>query len=252
MHRLAQFAAVVLGFVLPLSTQAQDQTIRVGVQNFGFADGVAAPGTNFFVDLMLAIDEKTELELQLEPVTIADAIPWLLSDRIDVAATNLTITEERRAMGVELASPVVAWNEGLVVPDTDTTQYRSLEEFRGKPVGTTAGATPYEDPIKNAGAVLKSYSGGTDEGIAAMLRGEIVAYVVNEQSFLYSKEVEGEYQGVRLVESYIPVVNSAGGLTVKKGDTELLDQLKAAVAQLRADGTLERLVAEYRYSMPSG
>ncbi len=56
---------------------------------------------------------------------------------------------------------------------------------------------------------------------------------------------QGMFPGVRLVESLKPSVVAAVGISVRKADTALLAKIDAALAKLKADGTLEKILTKW-------
>ena len=50
---------------------------------------------------------------------------------------------------------------------------------------------------------------------------------------------------MRLVETYKPTVVASVGISVRKADTELLAKIDAALAKLKADGTLQAILTKW-------
>lgn len=250
MSRLVKAMALVaaLGFSDVVYAQT---VIQVAVTPTpGTTDQVPAAGTSYFVDLMNAVAEQSGLQVEFIPLLFADLLPATIDGRVDVAASNFTITAERRAMGLEFTTPVISWQDGLIVAASDATPYVAVSEFAGHPVGTTAGATPYENLIRNAGLEVRTYP--TQLALAAAVAsGEVKAGIINSASGGYLLNVQNPNPGVRIVDTYVGVLPSVGGLPVRQADTDLLNQLNAALAALRENGTLATLNGTYFFGLPS-
>jgi polar amino acid transport system substrate-binding protein len=56
---------------------------------------------------------------------------------------------------------------------------------------------------------------------------------------------QGLFPQVRLVNSYVPTISGSVGIGVRKGETELLKKVNVALAKLKADGTLAKILAKW-------
>jgi len=78
------------------------------------------------------------------------------------------------------------------------------------------------------------------EAVQALSQGKIDAVIIdNEPARVFVSENEGL---IILEEAY---ADEEYAIAVKKGNTELLNQINAALAELKADGTLDAIVAKY-------
>ena len=55
----------------------------------------------------------------------------------------------------------------------------------------------------------------------------------------------GGFPEVRLVDSYKPTVIGSVGIGVRKGDQELLSKINASLAKLKANGTVDKILAKW-------
>ena len=78
------------------------------------------------------------------------------------------------------------------------------------------------------------------EAVQALSQGKIDAVIIdNEPARVFVSENEGL---VILDEAY---ADEEYAIAVRKGNAELLEQINAALAELKADGTLDAIVAKY-------
>ena len=76
--------------------------------------------------------------------------------------------------------------------------------------------------------------------ILALSQGKVDAVIIdNEPARVFVTENEGL---IILDEAY---ADEEYAIAVRKGNTELLNQINAALAELKADGTLDAIVAKY-------
>ena len=56
---------------------------------------------------------------------------------------------------------------------------------------------------------------------------------------------QGSFPETRIVESYKPTVIGSVGIGVRKGDAELLGKINTSLAKLKANGTVEKILAKW-------
>ena len=104
----AAFAALSLGFVAPQAAKAdklQDiiskGTIRIGVPldapPFGSQDANRNP-IGFDIELAEMVAKQLGVKLEMQQITGANRIPFLLTDKVDVVISVMGLTPERRLM----------------------------------------------------------------------------------------------------------------------------------------------------------
>ena len=109
--------------------------------------------------------------------------------------------------------------------------------------------TKYEEYLKalkaKLGFTLQSYPGDTD-AVAQLLLGRADAVLTQDTSGAYQiKQHPGKVQI-----AYLFPESDAFGIYYRKSDVALGKQFTAAVAKLKADGTLGKLAV--RYNIPPG
>jgi len=109
----------------------------------------------------------------------------------------MVMTPARREI-IDFSDPVYSYGEGLIVPSTDTKEYRSLEELEGKVVGAQVG-TEYIDGLRASGLFpeVKAY-----DSIADILRDVNVGRIdagFGDCPIVAYQLAQGSYPEVRLV-----------------------------------------------------
>ncbi len=119
----------------------------------------------------------------------------------------------------------------------------SVEDIPGKRVGVQLGTTgdiyvsDYEKD--GSGTVVERYNKGAD-AIQALKQGKIDCVIIDEQPAL--KFVE-QNSGIKVLEEEFTLEEYA--FVVAKGNDALLEQVNTAIAELKADGTLEQIEKNY-------
>ena len=193
------------------------------------------------VDIVRAVAEDAGFPVEMRMLPFNALIPSLTSGRIRLIAAAMVITPARREI-VDFSDPVYSYGEALIVAASDTIDYRTLEELKGKVVGAQVG-TVYIDALQESGLFpeVKVY-----DSIADILRdvgvGRIEAGFGDHPIVSYQLGLE-THPEARLVRSYEPRIVGSIGIGVRKDDPELLARINQSLVRLKENGTLDRIVA---------
>ena len=172
----------------------------------------------------------------------------LNSGKCDVAAAGMTITAERKKV-LDFSEPYFDATQALAV--RTGSQARTLDDFAGKRLGVQGGTTGEEYinaqvKEKNLDVKVVSY-----RDLAAL------------QQALATDQIEGAVNDLPVWNEYVKanpgkVVVATGfdtgeqyGFAVKKGNTQLLRTVDEAIAAARADGTYDKIYAQWIGAKPA-
>jgi len=245
-QRLVQFALLTLFLAAGLPASAQ-QVLKVGSTPTGvpftFLDTKTNQIQGVMVDLITEIGKDAGFDVQVEPMQFSALIASLTSSKIDIIAAAMFITPPRKEV-IDFSDPIYTYGEGLVVPKSDTKEYKSQQDLKGEVVGAQVG-TAFVDALKKSGlfAEVKAY-----DSIPDILRdvntGRLKAGFADYPILAYNLK-QGSFPDARVVESYVPTVIGSVGIGVRKGDTELLGKINASLAKLKANGTVDKILAKW-------
>jgi polar amino acid transport system substrate-binding protein len=244
LQRLALLAAVCLGLAAPASAQ---QTVRVGSTPTGipftFLDTQTNKIQGVMVDIVTAVGKEAGFEVQIEPMQFSALIGALTSNRIDVIAAAMYITEPRKQV-VDFSDPIYTYGDGLFVPKSDTKDYKTLEDVKGLTVGAQVG-TAYVEPLQKSGLFpeVKVYDTLPDI-IRDVNTGRLKAGFADYPIVAYNLQ-QGRFPDVRLVTGYKPMVVGSVGIAVRKTDQELLKRVNAGLAKIKENGTLKQILTKW-------
>jgi polar amino acid transport system substrate-binding protein len=231
------------------SAHAQAQQVyKVGTNTAGspwsFHDASSNTERGVSVELIAAIAKDAGFTIELVPMALNELIPALNGNKIDIIAANLLVTPERAAQ-VAFSDAIAPGGDGLVAGKSDGTEYKTLDDLKGLAVGVQAG--PFAGLMQKSGLFpdLKIYPTGLD-AMRAISAGEIKAAVVGGNQAAYEIKL-GRFPDVKLVKSYKPLVSSVDAFSVRRGDTELLARINAALAKLKVAGTLKAILDKYGF-----
>lgn len=192
--------------------------------------------TGFDIELMRAIAEQLGLELDVS-VTGFDAIQSgqaLAADACDVAASAMTITEEREE-NVDFTEPYFDADQSLLAKSD--AGIASLDDVDS--LGVQADTTGQAYAQENFDGEILEFPGAA-ELFSALEAGSIEAIL---QDLPVNADRAQQDDSVEVVDTY--PTGEQYGFAVAEGNTELRDAINEALATLREDGTYDGLYSEY-------
>ena len=245
-RKLFAFAAtgLAIGFAAPALAQ---QTVKVGSTPTGipftFLDTKTNTIQGVMVDLITEIGKDAGFPVQVEPMQFSTLIAALTSNKIDLIAAAMYITEPRKQV-IDFSDPIYTYGEGLFVPKADTKEYKTLEDLKGETVGAQVG-TAYVEPLKKTGLFTEVKIYDTIPDIMRDVNaGRLKAGFADYPIVAYNLQ-QGRFPDVRLVKCYKPMIVGSVGIGVRKGDQELLKKINASLAKIKADGTVNKILAKW-------
>ena len=228
-------------------TPAQARIYSVGATPTGIPFTYLDPKTNTMqgamVDVIQSVAADAGFNVRFESTSFAGLIPALVMDRIDIVGAAMLVTSPRREV-IEFSDPVLAYPEAIVVNITDKAPYRSLAELKGQTVGAQKG-TVYAEFANQAPDLkeVKLYPSLADI-LREISQGRLTAGIGDGPMLAYQLAQNVSLRA-RLVSTYESKLAGSIGIGVRKADTELLKAINTSLAKLRADGTIDKIVANW-------
>lgn len=250
MIKRMQFALAAAAVSLAAAaTPAAAQTVmKVGTETngvpFSFLDPATHQMQGFMVDLIQAVGKHAGFTPAVEAMDFSALISSLTSEKIDIIASAMYITDKRRQV-IDFTKPVYTYGEGMIVPATDKTDYDSYQPFKGRVVGAQVG-TVYGEALQKAGLFkeVKIY-----DTIPDMIRdvnaGRIDAGIADYPTLSYYLGL-GQFPRTRLVQSYKASLPGSIGLGLRRGEDALKQKLQAALDELKRSGELDALLKKWK------
>ncbi|KGK87246.1 ABC transporter substrate-binding protein [Clostridium sp. HMP27] len=188
----------------------------------------------FDIDLSKEIAKKLGVEADFILTEFGGLTMALNAGKFDVGISAISITE-KRAKEVDFSEPYVKGGQVIVVKK-GTTDIKSVNDLKGKVVGTQLGTTGEEAAKKVEGIKeIKTYDKAT-QPFHDLEIGRLSAVVVDEFVGRYYLSKEKDKFEVAVVLDQEPI-----GIAFKKGEKELQEAVQKAVNELKADGTMSKL-----------
>ena len=193
------------------------------------------------VDFMKDFGEYIGKEIRIENISFDGLIPSLQTGKADMVMSSMTITEERKET-VDFSEPYA--NALLAVLTNKDSQITSVDDLNqeGKKGAVKTGSTGYlyaQEHLKNAEIIALQ-----DESACVMevSQGKADGFIY-DQLTIY-RNWQNNLDTTNAV--FIPCQDvEPWGIAVKKGNTELLDQLNEFIETYREDGGFEELTEKY-------
>ena len=206
------------------------------------ADDVSFEGID--VEVAGAIAEKLGLELQIDDMSFDAALLAVQGDspKADIVMAGVTVTEDRQLV-MNFSDSYATGIQVVIVKEGS--DIKSIDDLEGKKIGTQMGTTGYiycSDTPENGGYgeenVIAYDSGIT--AVQALVNGQVDCVVIdNEPAQAYVKA----NAGLSILDTEF--TNEDYAIGMNKGNACLLAAVNAAMAELKADGTFQKIVDKY-------
>ena len=200
----------------------------------------ASVGVGFDVSLAQAIADKLGVELVTSEMAFDSLIPAVQAGTVDIAA-SITPTEERK-QAVDFSDNYYDTTNVFVVRKGEEGNFTSKESFDGKTIGAqmgTAQNTLVVEDMTNAQSLLLPK---TTTLIQELNTGNIDAICLEKP---VADIYVAAYPGDLAVCSYeVPVEEGGVAIPVAKGQEDLLNFINEVIAEMKANGEMERIYQE--------
>ena len=186
------------------------------------------------VEIAEAIADKLGMTLEVEDMAFDSLIPAIASGKADIAAAGMTVTEERLE-NVNFTDTYANGVQVIIVrQDSDIT---SADDIEGKTIAVQTGTTGeiYADGLGE----LSSFTKATD-AVLEVINGKADCMIIDSQPA--QKYVEANPELKILEEDF---ENEDYAMAIAKENTELLDKVNGALAELKESGKLDEIISKY-------
>lgn len=227
------------------STEAQSEDSEAAGGTLVMATNAEFPPYEFYEDnkiigidaeIAQAIADKLGMELVIEDMSFDAIIPSVTSGKADFGAAGMTVTEERM-QSVDFTDTYATSTQVIIVADgSDIT---GVDGLTGKIIGVQLGTTGDMLAGDIEGATVERYNKGM-EAVESLKQNKIDAVVIDQAT---AKAFVANNEGIVILDESL--TDEEYAIAVKKGNTELVEKMNGAIADLKADGTLDKIVAKY-------
>lgn len=198
--------------------------------------------TGFDVEVMKEVGKRLDLDVSFEIMGIDSMLPAIKSDRIDVAANDIEITDNRKKE-FNFSEPYKYSYTTMAVRTADNSGIETLEDLKGKRAGGGA-TTIYSQIAEQFGAEVVTYGNAPNEAYLRDVHDSITDVVIND--YYLTKFGVGAFPDFDIhLHPDLKFHPTSTGIVIPKGADELTEKINKALQDMREDGTLSTLAEEF-------
>ncbi|WP_214824249.1 transporter substrate-binding domain-containing protein [Exiguobacterium sp. s28] len=192
--------------------------------------------TGYDIDVLNEAAERAGYTVEYEPMDFKGLVPALDAERIDMIANQMSITPEREEKYAFSDPYAVSGAQVIVASDNEDIQ--GIDDLDGKVVGSTQGSV-YAKLAEEAGAEVKFYK-GANQVLQDLQVGRLDA-ALNDRLFILTELEKTGYD----VKAVGDVFNKSEAGYMTRQDSDVLDKLNDALAEMQEDGTMAEIGEQY-------
>lgn len=189
------------------------------------------------IDIMNAVCEKIGMELEPQDMSFDSVIGAAQTGKTDIAMSGITITEDRKNM-VDFTIPYTSTAQSIIVVAGG--EISAKADLEGKKIGVQINTTGDTQVTEEFGddAVDRFQNGAL--AVESLKNGKVDCVVIDDE---VAKALVDANEGLEIIADAYSIEEYA--IALKKGNTELLDKINAALEQLLEDGTIDTIMDKY-------
>lgn len=219
------------------------------------------------IEIAQAIADKLGMELVIEDVEFGSVLSGVGQGKYDFGMAGITVTEDRKKT-MDFSDTYATGVQVIIVKDGSS--IKTLDDLfifdeNGDPTGlkntnikvgvqeNTTGDIYSSDAITKWGFNDLNSDGSTKtervvrfktgaDAIAALKTGNVDCVIIDNEP---AKSFVSANEGIHILDGDNEYAVEDYAICVKKGNTELLDKINKALAELKADGTIDAIIEKY-------
>lgn len=250
-------------FALSCGFASAEDTIRLGMTPEPYMPftqvNAAGEWEGLEADLSRAVCAKLDVKCEFKSMAWDGLIPSLQENKVDFIIGAFSVNEERQKV-VDFSTPYYTEGTSFVgaKADTDKIGLADAEDGSGKIIDPASVAGKIigvqTSSVQSAyvakylpGAQMKSYD-TADNSVADLAAGRVDYVLIPDlyiATFLKTDQGKDFEEKVEVPSS--KVLGEGVAYAVRKGDAKTLDKVNKALADLKDDGTLQKLVDQWLF-----
>ncbi len=218
----------------PVDTATLTMATNAEFPPFEYLEGDKIVGAE--VEMAEAIAAKMGRTLEITNMDFDAALTGAATGKYDVAISGVTATDERR-LNMGFSDDYYKASQAIIV--NAESEIKAAADLTGKTVSCQEGTTGEQYLLDNNYNVQSFKTGA--EAITALVAGKVDAVVIDDA---VAKALSASQDGKTVVLDEA-MTEEAYAIVTKLGNDDLIAELNAALAELKADGTLAEIFAKY-------
>ena len=202
---------------------------------YEFTEGDGFAGID--VEIAQAVAEKLGKTLEIKDMDFGGLITAVAGGAVDFVMAGMTVTDERK----ESVNFSDTYSTGIqVIIVKEDSDIATPDDLDGKKIGVQSDTTgDFAAQDKYGAENVSQYANGS-LAVAALMNDQVDCVLIDNEP---AKNFVAANEGLKILETEFVVEDYAAAFA--KENTELLDQFNAALAELKADGTIDSIIAKY-------
>lgn len=197
--------------------------------------------TGYNVEVIKEVANRLDMELEFTEMAFDGMLTAVNSGQVDMA-DSASATEERKEK-FAFSDPIKYSYGTAIVRKSDSSGINSLEDLKGKKAAGEA-TTTYMAVAREYGAEEVIYDNATNDQYLQDVANGRTDVILNDY---YSQRLALEYYPDLdiMIHPTIKFNPDSAGIVMKKGNTELVDKVNGALAEMKEDGTMTELSEQF-------
>lgn len=188
-------------------------------------------------DIAKAIADKMGLELKIEDMEFDSIITAVSTGKADLGLAGMTVDPDRQK-NVDFSDPYATGVQVIIVKEDST--IAKPDDLKGKKIGVQLATTGDQYATGDYGKdSVVQYNKGSD-AVMALTQGQVDAVIIDNEP---AKSYVEANKGLKILDTKYVTENYAA--CISKDNTGLTKAVNKALAELKADGTLQKIVDKY-------
>ena len=247
MKKLAKVLSLVMALVLCLALfsacgaekDGEKEKLVMGTNAafppYEYYDGDEIVGIDAEIAALIA--EKLDMELEITDMDFNGIISAVQNGVVDIGLAGMTVTD-KRLESVNFSDTYAVGVQVVIVKEGS--DIKKIEDLEGKLIGVQEATTGDIYSTDEFGEEnIKRYQTGA-AAVAALQGGIVDAVIIDNEP---AKAFVKENKGLTILEAHY--ADEEYAIAVAKDNTELLEKINTALAELKADGSIDKIVNKY-------
>ena len=188
-------------------------------------------------EIAQAVADKLGMKLTIKDMEFDSLLTAVQSNAVDIVFAGLTVSEERK-QSVDFTMTYATGVQVVIVPNDS--EIASVDDLAGKTIGVQAGTTGDIYCTDEFGQEnVKQFTNGA-LAVAALQNGQVDCVVIDNEP---AKSFVAANEGLKILDTEYAVEDYAAAIS--KENTELTAKVNEAMEALKADGTIDAILAKY-------
>ena len=188
-------------------------------------------------EIAAAIAQKLGKELEIVDTEFGSIIGGVQTGKYDMGMAGMTVNEERK-QSVNFTETYAMGVQSIIVKEGS--DIASADDLTGKMIGVQQDTTGHIYAEGDYGKEnVAPYRTGND-AVQALVSGKVDAVIIDNEP---AKSYVAANEGLKILDTAYAEEEYA--ICIAKENTELLDSVNKALAELKADGTVDSIIAKY-------